>query len=145
MQRIKFPRYTFTWSQALLRQARKVSRLEYSDLPLLDRNTRSKVLSERFSAFQTVDFLNPLWKAIIRDHRANFYRQWALAVVESCFMILPPLCLYKILVLLEHRTSVDSSSDQIWLWVACLAVSKLIHFGLDTWYAASKFNLLYKY
>ena len=49
-------------------------------------------------------------------------------------MMLPPLCLYKILVLLEHQTSAGSSSNaEVWLWVACLAVSKLIHFGLDTW------------
>ena len=92
------------------------------------------MLSERFSAFQIVNFLNPLWKTIIRDHCAVFYRQWSLAVIESCFMMLPPLCLYKILVLLEHQTSAGSSSNaEVWLWVACLAVSKLIHFGLDTW------------
>ncbi|EFR00574.1 hypothetical protein MGYG_09020 [Nannizzia gypsea CBS 118893] len=132
-------RYTFTWSQALLSRARKVSRLEYADLPCLGHNTRSKVLLERFSAVQSVDSRNPLWKAIIRDHRANFYRQWLLAIVESCAMMLPPLCLYKILVLLERQSSA-SAGPGVWLWVACLLISKLIHFGLDTWLQWASFG-----
>ncbi|KAK2839221.1 hypothetical protein FQN49_006354 [Arthroderma sp. PD_2] len=140
-KRSNVPRYTFTWSQALLSQAKMVSRLEYADLPILDHNTRSKVLSERFSASQTVDSLNPLWKAIIRDHRANFYRQWMLAIIESCVMMLPPLCLFKILVLLERRTSDERiGGPEVWLWVACLAIAKLIHFGLDTWLQWASFG-----
>ncbi|PLB52306.1 P-loop containing nucleoside triphosphate hydrolase protein [Aspergillus steynii IBT 23096] len=136
-------RYTFSWSQGLLRQARKVGRLEYTDLPFPDHSTRSKVLLERFAAFQTVGWQNPLWKAIIRDHRAAFARQWSLAVVESGFMMLPPVCLYKVLVLLEGRTSAQSAADtEVWLWVACLAISKLIHFGLDTWLQWVSFGCL---
>lgn len=102
---------------------------------MLDYNTRSRVLSYRFSAAHGAGLQNLLWKAIFRDHRAEFYRQWSLAVIESCVMMLPPLCLYKVLVLVERRKSTESVTDpQVWLWIACLAISKLVHFGLYTWY-----------
>jgi hypothetical protein len=48
--------------------------------------------------------------------------------------MLPPLCLFKLLSLLEKRSSLENSDIDLWLWVAFLGLSKVTHLGFETWY-----------
>ena len=130
-----YRRFTFAWARPLLDQARKSRCLEYSDLPVLDHATRSRTLKDRFSTGSIpYSGKSPLWKAVLWDHYAVFARQWVLAVMESVVMMLPPVCLYKVLSLLEQRSLDKPTNDspELWLWISCLAVSKLLHVMLDT-------------
>ena len=52
--------------------------------------------------------------------------------------MLPPICLYKIISLLEERASNVHSynsreNSTLWFWVLSLTVSKAVHVGLDKW------------
>lgn len=134
-------RYTFAWARPLLDQARKLRSIEYDDLPVLGHAARSQNLKARFPLDGTKE--RPLWRSIVRDHYAAFSQQYLIAVIESIVSIFPPVCMYKILALLEKR-SLGQAYDHlaIWFWVFCLAVSKLAHVGLSNWLQWVSFGII---
>ncbi|KAL1311822.1 hypothetical protein AAFC00_001898 [Neodothiora populina] len=136
----KDSRYTFAWVRPLLDQARKLRPIEYDDLPVLDHTTRSNNLEARFPVQEAQR--RPLWRLIIRDHYSTIVQQWLVATIESVVSILPPLCMFKILSLLEKR-SLEHSTDNsaIWMWSLGLANSKIVHVGLSNWLQWVSFGL----
>lgn len=122
-------RYTFAWIRPLLDQARKVRGLEYHDLPALGHATRSQDLNAAFPSDQVNT--RPLWRVIVNHHFARVCQQWIVAVVESFTSVIPAVCMWRILSILENSTSLDPTA--VWLWVICLAVSKILHVGLENW------------
>lgn len=74
-----------------------------------------------------------LWRALARDHYDSLFRQWSVAFVESCFMMLPPLCLYKLLSTLESAPLGGALEGQALSWMAGLVVAKMVAAGMDAW------------
>lgn len=127
-------RYTFSWASPLLQKARIQNSLDQSDLPELDDDTRSSHLHSRFmSSLVWSKQRQPLWYRVFKYHWKIIITQSILTSVESFAMMLPPLCLYKLLSLLEKRSSLENGDIDLWFWVACLGVSKVIHLGFETW------------
>jgi hypothetical protein len=128
-------RYTFSWATSLLKKALVQNSLNQSDLPELDDDTRSSSLQSRFqSNFVSGKQEQPLWYQVFEYHWKTIIMQWILTGVESFAMMLPPLCLFKILSLLEKRSSLENGDVDLWFWVACLGLSKAVHLGFETWY-----------
>jgi hypothetical protein len=112
-----------------LDQARKSRGLEYDDLPALGHTTRSQDLNTAFPSNEVT--LRPLWRVIIQHHFARVCQQWAVAIIESFTSVIPAVCMWKLLSTLENPTSPDTTA--VWLWVVCLALSKILHVGLENW------------
>lgn len=113
-------RYTFAWIRPLLEQARKSGGLEYDDLSALGHAARSQDLN---TAFQSEEITNrPLWRIIVSQHFACLFWQWTVAILESIASVIPAVCMWKILSILEDPTPLRPTT--IWLWVVCLAGSK---------------------
>lgn len=74
-----------------------------------------------------------LWRALARDHYNSLFRQWSVAFVESCFMMLPPLCLYKLLSTLESAPPGRALQSRAMFWMFGLVVAKMVSAGLDAW------------
>jgi hypothetical protein len=53
------------------------------------------------------------------------------AIIESFASVIPAVSMWKILSILERPTSLDSTA--VWLWVFCLAASKILHVFLENW------------
>lgn len=106
------------------------------DLSALDQTSRSEVLLDRFPAVPHTSNARgkPLWRLIFRDHRNDFLLQWGLTAIESFVMIVPQICLFNILELLQKRNGNDSSPTGIWLYVVLLGISKIVHITLESWY-----------
>jgi hypothetical protein len=122
-------RYTFAWIRPLLDQARRSRGIEYDDLPALGHAVRSQDLN---AAFQMNEITNrPLWRIIVNHHFTCLCRQWTVAVVESIASVIPAVCMWKVLSLLEDPTPLHPTA--IWLWVAFLAISKVLHVGIANW------------
>ena len=122
-------RYTFAWIRPLLDQARKSRGLEYDDLPALGHGTRSQDLNTAFPSNEVTT--RPLWRVIVSHHFVRVCQQWTVAIVESIASVIPAVCMWKILSILEDSTSLDRTT--VWLWVMCLAISKILHVGLENW------------
>jgi hypothetical protein len=128
-------RYTFSWATPLLKKACVQNSLKQPDLPELDDDTRSSSLLSRFqSSLVSSKQEQPLWYQVLNYHWRTIIKQWALTGIESFAMMLPPLCLFKLLLLLEKRSSLENGDIGLWFWVACLGLSKAIHLGFETWY-----------
>ena len=128
-------RYTFSWAGPLLKKARVQNSLNQPDLPELDDDTRSRRLHSRFrSSTAWTKQRQPLWYRVFKYHWKIIAKQSILTAVESFAMMLPPLCLYKLLSLLEKRSSLENGDMDLWFWVACLGFSKVIHLGFETWF-----------
>jgi hypothetical protein len=128
-------RYTFSWATPLLKKARVQNTLNQPDLPELDNDTRSSSLQNRFHAsLVSSKQEQPLWYQVFNYHWRTIIKQWTLTVVESFAMMLPPLCLFRLLSLLEKRGSLENGDIDLWFWVACLGLFKAIHLGFETWY-----------
>ncbi|KAF2717771.1 P-loop containing nucleoside triphosphate hydrolase protein [Polychaeton citri CBS 116435] len=127
--------------RSLFDQARTNRRIEYTDLPSLDRATRSQDLQDRFPIHKLLSNSNPrgqpLWKIIISENYHTLAKQWTLAIAESIIIMSPPVCLYKVLSLLEQRvrnsSSLANDRSELLLWVLGLTISKTLHVGLDQW------------
>jgi hypothetical protein len=122
-------RYTFAWIRPLLDQARKSRGLEYDDLPALGHATRSQDLDVAFPSNEVST--RPLWRVIVSHHFARVCQQWSVAAVESFISVIPAVCMWKLLSTLENPTSLDPTA--VWLWVISLALSKILHVGLENW------------
>ena len=122
-------RYTFAWIRPLLDQARRSRGLEYDDLPTLGHAVRSQALNIAFPSKDVTKW--PLWRVIVDHHFARISKQWIVAIVESIASVIPAVCMWKILTLLENPTPLDPTT--VWLWVICLAGSKVLHVGLENW------------
>lgn len=122
-------RYTFAWIRPLLDQARKSRGLEYDDLPALGQATRSQDLNTAFPSHEVAS--RPLWRIIVSHHFARVCQQWAVAIVESFASVIPAVSMWRILSILENPASLDPNT--LWLWVVCLAVSKVLHVGIENW------------
>lgn len=122
-------RYTFAWIRPLLNQARKSRSVEYDDLPALGHAARSQDLDAAFRSREITK--NPLWRVIVSHHLACICWQWTVAIAESVASVVPSICMWKVLSILEEPTS--SHSTTIWLWVMCLTLSKVLHVGLENW------------
>jgi len=122
-------RYTFAWIRPLLDQARRSRGLEYDDLPTLGHAVRSQALNIAFPSKDVAK--QPLWRVIVTHHFARISKQWIVAIVESIISVIPAVCMWKILTILEDSTPLDPTT--VWLWVICLAGSKVLHVGLENW------------
>ncbi|KAK4497718.1 hypothetical protein PRZ48_010371 [Zasmidium cellare] len=126
-------RVSFSWVWPLLHQARTKGTLETDDLPKLDPATRSAELYERFTDRGLYAAKQRLWRVLAFDHHASLIRQWTVSFIESCFMMLPPLCLYKLLSLLESAPSNHVMNSEALFWIFGLVVAKMIHAGMEAW------------
>lgn len=123
-------RYTFAWIRPLLDQARKSRGLEYDDLPVLGHATRSQELDAVFPSDEVTT--RPLWRVIVSHHFTRICQQWTVAIIESIVSVIPAVSMWKILSILENNTtSLDPAA--VWLWVICLALSKVLHVVLENW------------
>lgn len=117
----------------LLRQAHTQGTLETHDLPALDHGHRSMGLHRRFLAKNLQSLESGLWRALVRDHYDSLIRQWMVALVESCLMMVPPLCLYKLLSTLESTPPGHALEGQALYWMLGLVLAKMVSAGVDAW------------
>ena len=54
-----------------------------------------------------------------------------MAVIESIASVIPAVCMWKMLSILENHASL--SPTEVWLWTVSLALSKVLHVGLENW------------
>lgn len=110
-------------------KARTSRGLEYDDLPALGHATRSQDLNAAFPSNEVT--VQPLWRIIVNNHFARICQQWGVAIVESIVSVIPAVCMWKMLSILEGSASLESTG--VWLWAISLALSKILHVGLENW------------
>ena len=54
-----------------------------------------------------------------------------MAIVESIISVIPAVCMWKMLSILEDSASLEPT--EVWLWAISLALSKILHVGLENW------------
>lgn len=125
-----------TWAKPLLDKAMANGGLEYSDLALLDVSMTTSNLHERFrNAVAASPKKSHLFRVIFKASKSLFIRLWSLTILESFLAILPQVCMYKILSLLEERdvSEAESVDKTVWFWVAGLGIAKLSYLEINAW------------
>ncbi|QSZ36963.1 hypothetical protein DSL72_009055 [Monilinia vaccinii-corymbosi] len=133
-------RYSFSWIQPLLTRAKVEGRLEYENLPALDRTGRSDELLSQIS--ELTRQRRSLWLTVFRAHRAKFFLQWTLTIASGFALYAPQLCMLRILTLLEPRSSTDFNSLDVWFWVVALGLTKMAQVVVESWLEWTNWALL---
>lgn len=119
-------RWTLAWAIDVLSLARSKGGLEVSDLPLLDRQNRSKHL---LRGIELAANQRPMWKALVMIHWPALLFQTFLAVLGAVLAFAPQLSMYGLLRLLERDVNDAPFAKEATLLVLAL----LISITLETW------------
>ena len=124
-----FNRLTFAWNQSFLEvSSRKIVQLD--DLPRPACRTRASALQQSFDSKRRP---SSLWKSIFFAHYQSFLVQFILTVLQALFEFVPQLSLFKILSLLEVRTSGQEIGYEIWIWVSFQGLGLVIEAWFASW------------
>ena len=92
-------------------------------LPRLHLRVRSKYLEESFHKKKRTDVL---WKELLRVHQLELVGQSLLALSQGVIQFAPQLAMYKLLGLLERRSTGEAISNHAWIWVLGLGLSIVV-------------------
>lgn len=137
---------SFTWTESILHMAKRKTRLQISDLPELDYNSRTD------SVLHTCCWMvegagagtRGLWMIILRSQGRALLFQCSITVVSSFLSFVPPFALLNILLALEGQQNGDENETRIWLWVIGLGVSVMVTATLETlkyWISYNKLTI----
>lgn len=123
-------RYTFSWVRHLLVLAQKTKRLNQNDLPRMDHYTRARDLSEAWGQEQHA---SRLWIEVFLAHRAKFFTQWFLTLLQAFGSFAPQFVIYHILQILERRVVGQAIGSEAWVWVLMLTLATIGAAWNDAW------------
>ena len=122
-------RSTFAWNASFLEiSSRKTVQLD--DLPRPAAQNRASILQQSFDYKRHP---GSLWKTIVFAHSTTFFGQFILTVLEAFTDFAPQLSLFKILGLLELRTSGQDIRYEIWFWLSFQGLSFLLKALVEAW------------
>ena len=124
-----FSRATFGWNASFLEiSSRKI--VELGDLPRPAAQNRASILQQSFDYKR---YPGSLWKTIVFAHSTSFLGQFVLTILEAFTDFAPQLSLFKILGLLELRTSGQEIGYEIWYWLLFQGLSFLLKALVEAW------------
>ncbi|KAM3068375.1 hypothetical protein ACMFMG_009513 [Clarireedia jacksonii] len=123
-------KYTFSWCSRVLALATKNKRLELSDLPKMDHNTRAKDLSQ---AWAENEHPRSLWIEVFLAHKSPFIIQWILTLFQAFGNFAPQFVIFKILQILENRQPGDTVSFDACIWVVTLFIVTNAGEWVESW------------
>ncbi|TAQ89264.1 hypothetical protein B7494_g2401 [Chlorociboria aeruginascens] len=115
-------RYTFSYCEDLIALAKKKNTLDMEDLPKMDFEHRSRDLSKSWDRAKP----GTLSIAIFRAYGWRITFQIFLSAIQSGANIIPSIAIFNILTLLESRGLKRDIAQELWTWVASLALSSVI-------------------
>lgn len=118
-----YSRYTFSWASSLLGVAFKTGCLEEKDLPVLDSRRRAQELQKSFNQIKQSPKL--YYKLFLAHWRAMAI-QWGLSLMVSFVAFAPQFIMFKILKLLEKRSSGVYIGYEAWGWLILMGLVKVL-------------------
>lgn len=118
-----YSRFTFTWAGRLLGMAFKSGHLEEKDLPVLDSRRRAHELQKSFNQIKESP---KLYYQLFLVYWRTMVIQWSLSMGVSIVTFAPHFIMFKILKLLEKRSSGVDIGYEAWAWVIIMGLIKAI-------------------
>lgn len=118
-----YSRYTFSWANSLLRMAFKTGRLEEKDLPVLDSRRRAQELQKSFNQIKESP---KLYYQLFLAHWRAMAMQWGLSLIVAFIAFAPQFIMFKILKLLEKRSSGVDIGYEAWGWLILMGLIKVL-------------------
>ncbi|KAH8596791.1 putative ABC bile acid transporter [Bisporella sp. PMI_857] len=123
-------RYSFSWVAHLLALANKKRRLELEDLTKMDHYTRSKDLSQSWTAKERP---RKLWIEVLIAHKWPFIIQWFLTLIQAFGNFAPQFVNFHLLKILEGRIPGQPINKEAWIWVVVLTVATIGASWIESW------------
>ncbi|TPX17379.1 uncharacterized protein E0L32_003022 [Thyridium curvatum] len=134
-------RLAFSWNRLVFEISRE-RQLNLEDLPILDSNTRSRNVTERYLRSHPDGGDKPrLWRQLLHAYRYELAMQWALTAVTALLALFPQYVLYHFLESLEDQPQGGKERMSLWVWVVGLAVALLLQVWVGNsmrWLTSSK-------
>ncbi|CAG1999919.1 unnamed protein product [Fusarium graminearum] len=122
-------RLTWTWVQALLRQAAQRDDLDKEDVPQADSRLRSQDLKKRWDQLTRHE---SLFHSIVAMYKGRLVILWAVTLVRCAVSILPFWFMLKIINILEGGTA-RADNMQLMIFVLLMALSNLLDSWMEGW------------
>lgn len=121
-------RFSFSWNH-LVFDISKQRRLDQKDLPNMDGNTRSSIVSARYLQ---KNLKGQLWWKLVRAFWFPLMVQWCLTLIQAVLALFPQFVLYHFLEGLQTPPEKRGEQPQLWWWVVGLASALLLQIWVQS-------------
>ena len=123
-------RITFSWSNAVLKFARKNRGLSLEELPVLSQFVTSDYLQKRFNKTKGN---SRLWKLCFYNFRWVLAGHLLMIIIIGISQFGAPYAMFNLLKLLEQREEGERVATRAWAWVLGLGFSMIFTSLVESW------------